>query len=851
MRRIKQASLDRLNLTLTAEDLIRGLRIDPARMELSESELRFPCPLHDADAGEPRGVRIDRATRYGWCASPRCPFNPGGSLLWLYARALRQDLSEVAEALAPARKLDLEYEFWIGEAAVAQTDAFAYVEARGAPEAPIEVVHVDDLAALVRLHPDSAAVNPLRFEVRLAEEIRQRRRQQSLPLLGNFYLLLRAAPPAGRRGPGDGLEMALADARFICRELVDRYRVPEEALSLHFCWEGLHLEVDHRIFGAQPDPHLARTWRRMAFLLGGVDEGSPARPLHGGLSGHPARCPTLAQEAYGPDFMWPCPGTRQGSPPVHKIWISLHELMEKDLRYLRELALEPRRPLDPPLRLSLERLARGLFLCALEQEARGGAALPLLGEDLPRKGGAASAPGARPQAAAPAQASIPAPARGAAKAGAAAAAAVPPGEAAAPAAAIGRGTAGSEGGGAGGSRAAAVAEAGMEEAMSSADASRSQGAARPGAAAGAAAAPAAAASGAASAPGRSAPVGPPPASAPAAAPHAAASTPFHPASSLADLMARLTGKRQGPIPITAFGSKTHPGDGLNQALQGGLHVGHVIGLAGATGEGKTTFALQMADGLAFDNVQRERDGQPPVAVLYLSGQARPEALLLKTLSRLAKLDSGDILRGRTQQKDLQEAQRIYQSFHRHLSVRPCVPDPDLAGARRALEEMLRGATRLAALFVDPLGALGHGEGADAGSGVRLLRRLGALARELPVAVVAVISTRAAGRGGPLDYAEELAPLAEWLDTLFGLKTDAEIDRAGGVMSLDERSAWKKEFKAELKRKADAAPLKRGGIDYRELWKSEYSVLMTLKSRWQNPVHSAYHFHKAVHRFEEI
>jgi hypothetical protein len=812
MRRIKQSSLDSLNLALTAEDLIQGLKIDAARMELSESELRFPCPLHDPDAGEPRSARIDRATRYGWCASPRCPFNPGGSLLWLYSRALRQDLSEVAEALAPGKKVELEYEFWIGETPVAQTDSFAYVEARSGAGGPVEVVRLDDLGSFVRSHPDSAAMNPLRFEVRLAEEIRQRRRQQSLPLLGSFYLQLRAAPVGGPRGAGDGLEMALADARFICRELSDRYRVPEEALVLHFCAEGLHLEVDHRVFGAQPDPHLPRTWRRLAFILAGVDEGSPARPLPGGSSGHPARCPTLVQEAYGPDFMWPCPGTRQGSPPIYKIWISLHELMDKDPRYLRELALEARRPLDPPLRLSLERLARGLFLCAQEHEARGG--LPLLGEDLPRKAAVAAA----------------------------VTMAVPAGAAAA------RGTAGGRGGAASAARGAAVIETTKEEAMSSADAARPQGGAG---VRGSAAVPAGApASGAPASAGRSAGSSAAHAAAPAAAAPPAAA-PIHPGSSLADLMARLTGKGQGPIPITAFGSKTHPGDGMNQALQGGLHVGHVIGLAGATGEGKTTFALQMADGVAFDNVQREREGQPPVAVLYLGGQARPEALLLKTLSRLAKLDGGDILRGKAQQKDLQEAQRIYQSFHRYLSLRPCVPDPDLAGVRRVLEEMLRAQARAAALFIDPLSALGRGEGLETEAGVRLLRRLGTLARELPVVVVVVISTRAAGRGGPLDYAEELAPLAEWLDTLFGLKTDAEIDRAGGVLSLDERSAWKKELKAELKRKADAAPLKRGGIDYRELWKSEYSVLMTLKSRWQNPVHSAYYFHRAVHRFEEI
>lgn len=323
------------------------------------------------------------------------------------------------------------------------------------------------------------------------------------------------------------------------------------------------------------------------------------------------------------------------------------------------------------------------------------------------------------------------------------------------------------------------------------------------------------------------------------------------ASSLADQLARLTSRQQLPVTVTAFGSKAHAGDGLNQTLQGGLQIGQVIALVGAAGEGKTSFALQLADGVAFDNIQRERDAQPAVSVLYLGGQARPEALLLKSLSRLGKLDSGEILRGRTQPKDLQDALRVYQSFHHHIQVRSCGPDPELILLRRALEEILARGARAALVVVDPLRSLAPWDAGESEATQRLCRRLAALARELPIAVLALISCRSAGRGGPLDYAEELTPLSEWADVILGLKTDVDLERAGGVLSLDERVGWKKEWKAELKRKADASPLKRGGIDYREVWKTEYSVLMTVKSRWQTPVHTAYYFHKAVHRFEEI
>ena len=850
MRRIKQSSLDRLNLMMGVDDLLEGLKIEHPQLELGEADLRFPCPLHPAEPADPRSAHIHRATRYGACSQPRCAFHPGGSLLWLYSRALRQDIADVAEALAARKKLMLEYEFWMGDSTAPQNELFVYLEARTSAEEEPEVIPAAELAAFVKLHPEGARVNPLRFEVNHPQEVRERRDKQTLPLLGNFYVKLRAVGLPGARGADEGLDVALADARFLCRELTERYRIPEEGLALRFSAEGVQLEVDYRVLGAQPDPALPRVYGRMAFLLGGVDDQAPARPLPGGGSGHPARTPTLVQDAYGPGFSWLCEGAR-GAGGLCTIWISLDELMRKDGRALRDLARQARRPLDPPLRMSLERMARGLFLCAQEGEVRG-RALPfsLLGEGLPPGKVAVQAAAAVSHAEAVAttarRGSTPDPAPF-----------VP-----APDLAGVLGPPASERFRSAERPAAASASANLFRSSGSVkEDSMSTPGPGPSAAKGAdpSRRPLAAASPGAPAPpaGAAAPPGvaPPPASGGPGGRAGAAARTAAPAaatgSSLADQLARLMSRDHAPIPVTAFGSKTHAGDGLNQALQGGLQIGQVACIAGASGEGKSTFALQLADGVAFDNLQRERESQATVPVLYLCGQMRPEALLMKSLSRLAKLDSGDILRGKAQSKDLQEAMRIYQSFHRHMGVRQAAADPNLDTLRRTVEGLLSGGARAALVVIDPLAALAAADAAAEDSLRLLVRRLAALARDLPVAVLAVVSCRAAGRGGPLDYLEELAPLSEWLDVVFGLKTDLELERAGGVFTLDERVGWKKEWKAELKRKADGAPLKRGGIDYREVWKTEYSVLMTLKSRWQQPIHSAYYFHKTVHRFEEI
>ena len=795
MRRVKQSSLDRLNLLLSVKDLEDGLGLDRKSFEVTDAELRFPCPLHAPPASEPCTVSIDRVTRYGSCRHGRCSFGQGGSLLWLYSRVLRQDLADVAEALAPRKKMHLEYEFWIGDTPTAQTDSFNYLEAEAGGKR--EMIPAADVAGFVQNHETNSRVSPLRTEVGEAGQVRQRRESGSLPLLGNLYAVFRAPTLRGSRGAAEGLDLALADARFFCNQLKERYQVPEGAINSYFCAEGVHVEIDYRVFGAQPEPKLAQIYRCMAFRLAGVDEKAPPRPLPGGGSGHPARCPTLAQDAYVHDFLWQAEGSRSGSPALYKVWTSFQEIQLKDGRYLRDLAREARRPLDPPLRLSMERMARGLYLYGMESETgTAPLAIELLGEDLPVR----AARGARPVEAT-ASASV---------------------------------------------ESAAVKSLGTDEnsapvAVSPPVMTAEKPATR---------APSKRRETSKMADEITSPKAPPKESVPVKSPPRDSRR--SPSESIAaDLLARLTSRDAAPIPVTAFGSRTNAGTGLNQVLQGGFHIGQIVGLVGASGEGKTSFALQMASGVAFDNLQRERDSQPTVPVLYLSGQMRPEALLLKTLSRIGKVDAGEILRGKNKPKELQDAMRIYQSFHRHLNIQVAAPDPDLERLRGEIDRLMQPQARAVLVVIDPLASLAGLGTTVQEEFVQLCRRLVTLANDLPVAVLVVISCPPAGRAGPLDYLESMVPVSEWTDVMLGIKTDPEIERAGGVLSLDERLGWKKDWKAELRRKADAAPLKRGGIDFRDMWKTEYSVLMTLKSRWQALTHTAYYFHKALHRFEEI
>ena len=83
-----------------------------------------------------------------------------------------------------------------------------------------------------------------------------------------------------------------------------------------------------------------------------------------------------------------------------------------------------------------------------------------------------------------------------------------------------------------------------------------------------------------------------------------------------------------------------PFSSLNRALSGGLERDRLVVLLGAPGSGKTTLANQIAD-----HVGKER------AVLYVSSEDMPMALLAKTIARRSIIDYSAVLRGYQSERD--------------------------------------------------------------------------------------------------------------------------------------------------------------------------------------------------------
>lgn len=207
------------------------------------------------------------------------------------------------------------------------------------------------------------------------------------------------------------------------------------------------------------------------------------------------------------------------------------------------------------------------------------------------------------------------------------------------------------------------------------------------------------------------------------------------------LMKELFSPQQKPIPTFS--------QGLNENLNGGLQRGKVFTIAGRSGGGKTTFALQLLEEVAQRN-QWKKDGDPATYCLYAHLEQSPAELLVKALARQGQINGGEIEGQVKTYKDLGEALDKYEQIGRYFYV-VAAPDGftlrDLRGYIRRLDEQITEPHRLV-VCVDPLHSLYTG---DPTKDRENLDRLGAvasglktLARDFNIALVVLADTTKEG-----------------------------------------------------------------------------------------------------------
>lgn len=100
---------------------------------------------------------------------------------------------------------------------------------------------------------------------------------------------------------------------------------------------------------------------------------------------------------------------------------------------------------------------------------------------------------------------------------------------------------------------------------------------------------------------------------------------------LAQVEEEIWGSHSKPIPTFS--------QGINQNLNGGLQGGKVYTIAGKAGGGKTTLALQILEEITQDNSKKAK-GEPLDICLYIHLEQGRAELLVKSYSRLGKINSG-------------------------------------------------------------------------------------------------------------------------------------------------------------------------------------------------------------------
>ena len=347
--------------------------------------------------------------------------------------------------------------------------------------------------------------------------------------------------------------------------------------------------------------------------------------------------------------------------------------------------------------------------------------------------------------------------------------------------------------------------------------------------------------------------------------------------------------RRAPIstdPRHEYDPRIHNWGGLSEMLNGGLIPGEVLVVGGRSGVGKSSFVLQMADGVAADNVMREKEGKPPVPVLYVSLELDGVELYEMSLSRRSLVNGGRI-HGRSYLDDRDEVVEVARArkwYEAEVAPYLRVMDPELLGYEGlTIPEIRHQVRRLkldfdrcpsALVVVEKTKCLVTGDDRldrdDTSRVNKLAKQLLVLAKRENVAVIMLSdSTKAAvknaeGRGetGELGFRSSYT-INHVGSTLLYLETGDTFeelfprifDKDGVKLPKGtNRRKLSALYRDLAKRIGDlnAFPLSNGAaFDYTKTYKSCYAAALCSKRRWQLAHTPVFIYHRAIRLFEEI
>ena len=290
---IKQDSIEKLNMVLDLVDVLG--KMDATNIADTGDEVRAFCPIHGSD-NQP-SLAIAKSTHLGKCHNTSCIANDGGNLIQLYAWAKNLKFDEAAQELAdtvgfslertgggtPRIKKDVTPKFQADRAS-----PFCYVEVahgEGKGFRRNQVIKLSDIADWQKKHDGANCYRTfVRYESAHLSKLYPEGKDETPVVIGNFVMDLDnpfTSAPKRRQNTvfkdiktfEDGVKCCGYDAKEVIDRLVNDYDVPIDTIIVSFSGRGIHVEVDYRVFGAEPmyEAELMNRYKQIFFVIAEVD----------------------------------------------------------------------------------------------------------------------------------------------------------------------------------------------------------------------------------------------------------------------------------------------------------------------------------------------------------------------------------------------------------------------------------------------------------------------------------------------------------------------------------------------------------------------------------------------------
>jgi len=279
---IKQESIEQLNMALDPMDVLG--KMGAANIADTGDEVRAFCPIHGSD--HQPSLAIAKLNHLGICHNNSCVANAGGNLIQLYAWGKNLKFDEAAKELADSIGFSLEYTTKsVQKAKGDATSKFQYVEVahgEGKGFKRNEIIKVADIASWQKQHEGTNCYRTyVQYESADFSKLYPKGKKDETPVvIGNFVTDFDnpfISEPERRvntvfqniKSFEGGLKCCLYDAKEVIDKLVNSYDIPLEALQVSFSGRGIHVEADHRVFGAEPmfEAELMRRYKDIFFVL--------------------------------------------------------------------------------------------------------------------------------------------------------------------------------------------------------------------------------------------------------------------------------------------------------------------------------------------------------------------------------------------------------------------------------------------------------------------------------------------------------------------------------------------------------------------------------------------------------